>query len=62
MAKKGIQPLELIQLCELLHGKFDDHITSTGSGDTAKERNFFSKALAAYYLVSELAPPLKMLY
>ncbi|MDF1645084.1 MAG: AIPR family protein [Pseudomonadales bacterium] len=53
MAKIGIQPLELIQLCELLHGKFDGHITGTGSGDVVKERNFFSKALAAYYLVSE---------
>jgi hypothetical protein len=53
MAKIGVQPLELVQLCELLHGKFDNHITGTGSGDVVKERNFFSKALAAYYLVSE---------
>jgi hypothetical protein len=54
MAKKGVQPLELMQLCELLHSTFDGLIEGTGSGDTAKERNFFSKALAAYYLVAEV--------
>ncbi|MDF1779819.1 MAG: AIPR family protein [Alcanivoracaceae bacterium] len=59
MAKIGVQPLELMQLCELLHSKFDGLIEGTGSGDTAKERNFFSKALAAYYLVSEVGASLE---
>jgi hypothetical protein len=53
MAKVGVQPLELMQLCELLHVKFDKYIIGTGLGIIEKERNFFSKALAAYFLICE---------
>ncbi len=59
MAKKGVQPLELMQLCDLLHDKFDGHIVGIGSGDVVKERNFFSKALAAYYLICEAGASLE---
>ncbi|MBT4606568.1 MAG: hypothetical protein HOC52_06400 [Thiotrichales bacterium] len=43
------RPHELIQLCELLDQRFQTHITGTGNDDTARQRNYYSKALAAYY-------------
>lgn len=53
MAVRGVQPIELVQLCERLHESFDDHIIGVGGSETEKDRNFLSKALAAWYLVVE---------
>ncbi|MGE4502108.1 MAG: AIPR family protein [Thiomicrospira sp.] len=48
-----IKPLELLQLCKELDSKFSRLIVGTGSDDTAKKRNFYSKAIAAYCLQNE---------
>ena len=50
---EGIKPHELIQLCELLDARFGEKITGTGTDATAKQRNFYTKALAAYFLTQE---------
>lgn len=49
----GIKPHELIQLCEVLNERFDGKIVGTGTGEEPRRRNFYSKALAAYYLTQE---------
>jgi len=48
-----VQPLELIQLCRLLNEKFTGKITGQGTDDISRQRNFYTKALAAYYLITE---------
>jgi len=53
VAMKDVQPIELIQLCEKLHESFDGRIVGVGGGAKEKERNFLSKALAAWYLMAE---------
>lgn len=53
MAVNGVQPIELIQLCKSLHEAFDGLIEGEGGNPTARERNFLSKALAAWYLVQD---------
>lgn len=53
VAMQGVQPIELIQLCEKLHESFDGRIVRVGGSAKDKERNFLSKALAAWYLVVE---------
>ena len=53
MAVKGVRPIELIQLCKNLHGSFGGHIVGVGGSAIDKERNFLSKALAAWYLVQD---------
>lgn len=52
---EGIKPHELIQLCEMLETRFGKTITGTAAGNNAeaKKRNFYSKALAAYFLTQE---------
>lgn len=50
---EGIKPHELIQLCELLDARFGEKIIGTGTDATAKQRNFYTKALAAYFLTQE---------
>jgi len=50
---EGIKPHELIQLCELLDAKFGTKITGTGTDEISKKRNFYSQALAAYFLTQE---------
>lgn len=50
---EGVRPHELIQLCELLDNRFGGKITGTGRSDEARKRNFYTKALAAYYLTQE---------
>ncbi|KIN15793.1 AIPR family protein [Halomonas sp. KHS3] len=49
----GVKPHELIQLCELLGARFGGKITGTGPDANAKQRNFYTKALAAYFLTQE---------
>lgn len=49
----GVKPHELIQLCEMLDTRFGGKITGTGTDANAKQRNFYSKALAAYFLTQE---------
>ncbi len=50
---EGIKPQELIQLCKSLDDRFHGKITGTGANAEAKRRNFYTKALAAYYLTQE---------
>lgn len=50
---EGIKPHELIQLCASLDGRFQGKIKGTGTNDESKRRNFYTKALAAYYLTQE---------
>lgn len=50
---EGIRPQELIQLCKLLDDRFQTEIKGTGYNTEAKQRNFYTKALAAYYLTQE---------
>ena len=47
------QPEELSLLCTHLSQLFSNKITGTGNNPLAVERNFLSKALAAYYLYRE---------
>ncbi len=49
----GVKPHELIQLCTLLDKKFQGKILGTGTDAEAKKRNYYSKALAAYFLTQE---------
>lgn len=48
-----VKPHELIQLCELLDARFRGKITGTGHKEIDRERNFYTKALAAYFLTQE---------
>ncbi|MFT7559259.1 MAG: hypothetical protein ACI93R_001164 [Flavobacteriales bacterium] len=48
-----IKPQELIQLCELLDARFEGRVVGTGNNPLEIKRNFYSKALAAYYLTQE---------
>ncbi|AJQ96933.1 AIPR family protein [Gynuella sunshinyii] len=50
---EGIKPHELIQLCELLDARFRGKITGTGHKEIDRARNFYTKALAAYFLTLE---------
>ncbi|ATD07929.1 AIPR family protein [Pseudoalteromonas piscicida] len=50
---EGVKPHELIQLCKLLDSRFKGKIVGTGHKEIDKERNFYTKALAAYYLTQE---------
>jgi hypothetical protein len=50
---EGIKPHELIQLCTLLDDRFQGKIVGTGTDNESKRRNFYTKALAAYYLTQE---------
>ncbi|EIW88920.1 hypothetical protein AGRI_09040 [Alishewanella agri BL06] len=50
---EGIKPHELIQLCKLLDTRFGGKITGTGHKQIDRERNFYTKALAAYFLTQE---------
>ena len=47
------QPIELELLCKHLKFLFDAKITGTGATPEALSSNFFSKALAAFYLFAE---------
>lgn len=49
----GVKPHELIQLCDLLDARFGGKITGIGTDTNAKQRNFYTKALAAYFLTQE---------
>lgn len=49
----GVKPHELIQLCGLLDARFGKIINGTGNDANAKKRNFYTKALAAYFLTQE---------
>tara|TARA_R110001599_G_scaffold56410_5_gene156063 strand:+ start:19815 stop:21515 length:1701 start_codon:yes stop_codon:yes gene_type:complete len=46
----GVKPHELIQLCELLDARFGGRIIGTGHNEIDRERNFYTKSLAAYFL------------
>lgn len=48
-----VKPHELIQLCELLDTRFGGKIDGKGTDAIAKQRNFYTKALAAYFLTQE---------
>lgn len=52
MAVKGVQPIELMQLCESLHENFEGYITGQGN-DQQRESSFCTQALAAWFLVHE---------
>ena len=47
------RPHEIAQLCRELDNTFNDRITGTGVTELARQRNFYSKAIAAYYLMKE---------
>ncbi|RRD68161.1 abortive phage infection protein [Comamonadaceae bacterium OH2310_COT-174] len=50
MATNIARPLELDLLCRKLNTDYATHIIGTGTDDTAKRRNFLSKAVAAFVL------------
>ena len=53
------RPHEIAQLCRELDQTFQSQITGTGTSDLARQRNFYSKAIAAYYLVKEAGATLE---
>lgn len=53
MATGAPRPLEVLQIQAFLKAEFADSIEGAGKTELDKERNFLSKALAAFFLMSE---------